>query len=239
MRPASLKRLISDLQGFLLPASCVLCGKPGVDQRELCADCHADLPRNTSACERCALPLPEPLANRNVCGTCLHDPPVFDIALSLFHYTAPVDHLIKRFKFDGKLHLARLLGGLMAERFERGGANPELIIPVPLHRSRLRERGFNQALELSRPIAGKLGIAVDYQSCVRTRQTSAQSLLPVKERHTNVKGAFSVTRPITARHVAIIDDVMTTGHTLAEVARVLRKSGVERIEVWVLARVSW
>jgi len=115
---------------------------------------------------------------------------------------------------------------------------PEIIIPVPLHRTRLRERGFNQALEIARPIARSLSIPVDYKSCERVRKTSAQSLLPAAERRKNIKGAFRVTRPIAARHVAILDDVMTTGHTVQELAATLRKAGVERIDVWVVARTS-
>ncbi|MEO6696465.1 MAG: phosphoribosyltransferase family protein, partial [Gammaproteobacteria bacterium] len=107
-----------------------------------------------------------------------------------------------------------------------------------LHRARLRQRGFNQSLEIARPLARRLNIPVDYQSCERVRNTSAQSLLPAGERHKNIKGAFRVTHPIAARHVAIVDDVMTTGHTVQELAATLRKSGVRRVDVWVLARAS-
>lgn len=232
-----LRNLQRNLQLWLFPPICVLCGKPGEGERDLCADCLADLPYNTHACRRCARPLQA--ITDTICGQCLRAPPAYDRSFSLFHYTPPVDRLILRLKFNANLHLARLLGELMAGHLaEHSQTVPELIIPVPLHHSRLRERGYNQALEIARPIAKKLAIPIDYRSCARLRPTSAQSLLPAKERHGNVKGAFGVIKSIGAHHIAIIDDVMTTGHTLQEVATELRKSGVETIDVWVLARTS-
>lgn len=232
-----LQTLQGHLEHWLFPAACVLCGKPGEDGRELCADCLNDLPYNSVACPRCALSLPVQAAAGNLCGRCQQNPPAYDRAFSLFQYTHPASKLILRLKFNAKLNMARLLGELMAAHLQQQAQTlPQLIIPVPLHRSRLRGRGFNQALELARPVARKLGIPIDYQSCVRTRKTAVQSKLPAKDKHANVKNAFSVIRPIHARHVAIVDDVMTTGHTLEEVAKVLRKAGVERIDVWVVAR---
>ena len=221
------------LQHWLYPPACVLCGG-AVGEGDLCSGCAAELPYNIGACSRCALPLP---SAAELCGACLQNPPAYDGAISLFRYAYPADHLILRLKFQAQLHLARALGELLAQHLQREiQTMPELIIPVPLHRTRLRERGFNQAVEIARPIARSLSIAVDYKSCERVRNTSVQSLLPAAERHKNIKGAFRVTRPITARHVAILDDVMTTGHTVQELAATLRKAGVERIDVWVVAR---
>lgn len=232
-----LKNIPGNVEHWLFPAACVLCRKPGADGHELCTACLIDLPYNTLACTRCALPLPAP--SEALCGNCQQKPPAYDHALSLFHYAHPVDQLIQRLKFNAKLNMARLFGELMAGQLLRQKRMlPELIIPVPLHRARLRTRGFNQALEIARPLAQRLGIPIDYQHCVRSRATAVQSLLPAKEKHANVKGAFSVAKPVRARHIALIDDVMTTGHTLEEVARVLRKAGVERIDVWVVARAS-
>jgi len=232
-----LKNIQRHVEHWLFPAACVLCGKAGADGRELCAACVPDLPYNTLACTRCALPLP--VQSEVLCGNCQQGAPAYDHALGLFHYTHPVDQLIQRLKFNAKLNMARLFGELMATQLlQQKRVLPELIIPVPLHPSRLRTRGFNQALEIARPLAQRLGIPVDYQSCVRSRATAAQSLLPAREKHANVKGAFAVLKPVRARHIALIDDVMTTGHTLEEVAKVLRKAGVERIDVWVVARAS-
>lgn len=231
----SVNSWVKKLQNGLYPAACVLCGS-AIKEGDVCSGCAVELPYNAAACARCALPLPNPA---ELCGLCLQDPPSYDSAVSLFRYAYPADHLILRLKFQAQLHLARALGELLAQHLKgQVQTMPELIIPVPLHRSRLRERGFNQALEVARPIARSLSIPVDYKSCERVRKTSAQSLLPAAERRKNIKGAFRVTRPITARHVAILDDVMTTGHTVQELAATLRKAGVERIDVWVLARTS-
>ncbi len=234
-----LKTCLKNIEHFFFPATCALCGKPGEDGRELCTECLTDLPYNAPACKCCALLLPDSAGAETLCGQCQKAPPAYDRALSLLQYTYPVDHLIQRLKFNAKLHLAGLLGELMAERLgQRTQALPELLIPVPLHSSRLRARGFNQALELARPIARRLGLALDYRSCARLRATAVQSSLAAKDKRANVKGAFGVVKTIKARHVAIIDDVMTTGHTVEEFAGVLRKAGVTTIEVWVLARTA-
>ncbi len=226
---------VKKLQYGLYPPACVLCGS-AIKEGDVCSGCAAELPYNATACGRCALPLPHPA---ELCGLCLQDPPSYDSAGSLFRYAYPADHLILRLKFQAQLHLARALGELLAQHLKgKVQTMPELIIPVPLHRSRLRERGFNQALEIARPIARSLDIPVDYKSCERVRNTSAQSLLPAAERRKNIKGAFRVIRPMAARHVAILDDVMTTGHTVEELAATLRKAGVERIDVWVVARAA-
>ncbi len=174
-----------------------------------------------------------------MCGQCTQQPPSYDRALALLRYAYPADHLIQRLKFNAQLYLAHLLGERLAQHVARHVTQlPQVIIPVPLHRARLRERGFNQALELARPIAHRLGVPLDYRNCARVRATAAQSLLPAAQRRRNIKGAFQVTRPIKARHVAIVDDVMTTGHTVEEFAATLRKAGVKEIDVWVLARAA-
>jgi len=146
-------------------------------------------------------------------------------------------------KFHGRLNVARLLGTLMAEHLAttlaaEPQAAPQLLVPVPLHRSRLRERGFNQALELARPIAHRLRIPIDLHSCRRTRATPAQALVAAKARRRNVMGAFRVTQNIPAHHVALVDDVMTTGHTAAALASALRRAGIETVSVWACARAA-
>lgn len=227
---------IKNIQSWLTPRYCVVCGAGG---GELCADCGRELPCNASCCARCAVPLPEQSGAELVCGQCTQQQPAYDRAMSLWRYAWPADHLIQKLKFNAQLHLARLLGERLAEHIARHVTQPpQVILPVPLHRSRLRERGFNQALELARPIAHRLDIALDYRSCARVRHTAAQSLLPAAQRRRNIKGAFQITTPLTARHVAIVDDVMTTGHTVEEFAATLRKAGVEKIDVWVLARAA-
>jgi ComF family protein len=228
---------LKSVHAWLLPPVCVLCAARG-EGRDLCPACHASLPYTTTACKRRALPLPASGAGQE-CGECQRHPPDYDRGYSLLRYEPPADQLIQRLKFNARLPLARLLGELMAEQLARRTQTwPECIIPVPLHRTRLRERGFNQALEIARPLARRLHIPLDYRSCTRVRHTAVQSLLPAAARHKNIKGAFQVTRPLTVRHVALVDDVMTTGHTLRECAATLRKAGVEQIEVWVVARAA-
>lgn len=174
-----------------------------------------------------------------LCGNCLNDSPAYDRVLSVFTYASPVDHLIQDLKFNRKLHIARLLGDIMAGHLEQHvQTRPDLIIPVPLHGARLHERGYNQALELARPIARKLNLPIDYRSCERSRATPAQSDLPAMERPRNVQGAFNITGSFRGRHVAIIDDVMTTGSTVEELAAALRNAEASAIDVWVCARAS-
>ncbi|MCP4475319.1 MAG: ComF family protein [Gammaproteobacteria bacterium] len=139
--------------------------------------------------------------------------------------------------FHQQLVWGRLLGELMAEVLGSRECQPQQIIPVPLHCARLRQRGFNQALELARPIARALALPVNFHSCRRMNNTAMQSLLPFRQRYANVRQAFTVLGEV-AEHVAIIDDVMTSGHTVNELSRALRQAGVKRIEVWCCARAG-
>jgi ComF family protein len=185
------------------------------------------------ACSRCALPLPR----ASLCGRCQRRPPAFDRALAAFEYQPPLDALIKRLKFHGDLRLARLLGTLMADHITASAeGGPEVIVPVPLHVARLRQRGYNQALELARPIARRLAVPLAWRFLSRVRATDPQTDVPAKLRSRNVRNAFAVTPDFAARRVAIVDDVMTTGHTVDELARTLRRAGATEISVWVCAR---
>jgi ComF family protein len=220
----------------LYPLRCVLCGAPGAEGLDLCPPCRADLPVLHTACRRCARPLP----TVGICGVCQQQPPLQDRTLSAFHYQSPVDYLILQLKFGGKLHLAPLLGKLTAECLKPCiDSLPECIIPVPLHPHRLRERGFNQALELARPLASYLKIPINTHAVLRIRPTAAQSSLPRQERKRNVQGAFALRAHLAVRHVAILDDVLTTGHTAGELAKTLRRAGVQTVEVWACARAQF
>lgn len=220
----------------LLPARCLLCGGVGAAGRDLCAGCQADLPRNTTCCARCALPLAHAAAQ---CGECLRREPAFCRAWAPFRYGHPLDLLEARFKFRRDLAAGRVLSELFIESARREPLLPlpQCLVCVPLHPSRLRERGFNQALELARPLAGALDIPLDLDLLRRTRPTAAQTGLDARERRRNLRGAFAVVeRGDIPDHVAILDDVMTTGSTLNECARVLRRAGVGQVVVWALAR---
>lgn len=222
------------IQSRLFPASCILCGSVGQKGLDLCLACQADLPRISPACPGCGNPLAE--SEHSLCGDCLRNPPPFQRTISPYYYAPPLIQLITRFKFNQRLVMARVFAGLLARHIEFDTTKPECIIPVPLHPRRLRERGYNQSLEIARLLGKTLDIPVDYQLCQRTRYTAPQTGLPANERKRNVKNAFGLTDTCQYKHVAIVDDVITTGHTVAELAKLLRKNGVVEIEVWSVAR---
>ena len=222
----------------MLPPHCLLCGSDGGTARDLCPPCAADLERNRIACPRCALPLQTAAP---LCGECLQREPPFDAAFAPFLYGHPLDLLVGKLKFGRSLAAGRVLAELWFDAVVAAApARPDLLVPVPLHASRLRERGYNQALELARPLARALRIALDEKVLSRVKATAAQSNLDAKTRRQNLRGAFrfnaaALPEPMLA-HVALVDDVMTTGTTLRECARVLKRAGVARVDVWALAR---
>ncbi len=216
-----------------LPSFCILCGDRVGATRDFCPGCTAALPYLPHACPVCALPY----TGAGPCGQCQRRPPPFAATTALFHYASPVDRLIVGLKFHAQLMHARALGTLMAEHFAaRAAPLPQLIVPMPLHSTRLRSRGFNQALELARPLSRRLCIALDYTALVRHRATGPQTELPVAARARNVRGAFRTTRDLRGLRIALVDDVMTTGHTAAAAVGALKKAGAKAVEVWVLAR---
>lgn len=221
------------LQRLLLPWRCLLCGAPGQAGMDLCAPCARELPRNRRCCARCALPLP---AAAERCGECLRREPPWDTAWAPFRYAWPLDRLETRFKFGEDLAAGRVLAALwLAE--PTPPERPALIVPVPLHRQRLRRRGYNQALELARPLARALDMPCRHDALHRERDTAAQTELDRSARRRNVRGAFHLRTDIELpSHVILLDDVMTTGATLAECTRVLKRAGVKRVDVWALAR---
>jgi len=216
----------------LLPLRCLLCEAPGADGLDLCAACHAGLPWNDAACPLCALPLPDGECTAR-CGACLRTPPRQHGAAATFLYAAPVDGLLRRFKFHHDLAAGRLLSQLMLQRVPAFVDGP--LAPVPLHRQRLRARGYDQALELARPLARALDLPL-WQGVQRTRLTAPQSDLEADARRRNLRNAFGVTGPAPAR-LTLVDDVMTTGATLDAAASALQGAGGTQLRVWVCARV--
>lgn len=232
-----MNRWIKSIHSWIYPPTCLLCGADGAAELDLCQGCLAALPKLTSACTSCALPLPDS-ANPQICGQCLQHPPSFNRTQALFRYEQPVAGLIQQLKFNGHLAIARSLGELLAQQLTPDPVLPDAILPVPLHSQRLRQRGFNQALELARPLARRFGLPLLTRCCQRTRATLAQTALSAQQRRKNLRGAFQVMQPLPAKHIAIVDDVMTTGQTVNELAKTLRKAGAERIDVWVCARAD-
>jgi ComF family protein len=231
--PALWRPLLGALQRFVLPYRCLLCGAKGDDGLDLCRHCAAELPRNQACCARCALPLPQAAA---LCGQCQRRPPPWDAAWVPFRYAWPLDRLESRFKFGADLAAGRVLSSLWL-RESPPMTMPAWLLPVPLHVGRLRERGYNQAIELAKPLASSHGPSLRFDGLIRSRATPAQTELGALARRRNVRGAFTA-RPHTTwpAHVALFDDVMTTGATLSECARVLKRAGVQRVDVWALAR---
>ncbi|MCK4950419.1 MAG: ComF family protein [Gammaproteobacteria bacterium] len=230
---------LQSARSCLYPPTCAMCGCASDTQLDLCTECHDALPHNSSACSQCALPL-DGTSDKTLCGQCLNSTHSFDNTFSLFQYSNPVDHFIQSLKFNGKLRFANLLGNLLADALSDRPPEslPELIIPVPLHSSRQRERGFNQAVEIARPVSRALNIPLNYSGCIRSRPTIAQSTLNKSERRSNIRGAFAVKRKINIKNVAILDDVITTGQTVNELARTLKQHGVQNIEAWSIARAE-
>lgn len=176
--------------------------------------------------------MPTPEAS---CGHCLKHPPPFAATRAALVYGFPLDRLLLRFKFHGDLAAGRLLAKFLADDV-RAASPPQALLPVPLHRSRLRERGYDQALELAKALSRHIGIPVLAGALRRTRGTARQSELDLSARQRNLRGAFALARADLPRHVALIDDVMTTGATVRECAQILLRGGVERVDVWVVAR---
>lgn len=234
---------LKKLQQWFFPPICILCRQLSDISQDMCSACEGDLPFISRACRQCGQALHKESATAdNLCGDCLKNPPIYDRTFALCHYSSPMDHLIAAAKFQNKLTHTRVLGELMAKRIKNqwyaDQPLPELIIPVPLHPQRLQARGYNQALEIAKPLAKRLGIPLDYYRCQRIKATAAQASLRSKERSANIRGAFNVVEPYRVTHVALLDDVVTTGHTMAEISRVLKAAGIDRIDVWCCARTD-
>ena len=228
---------LKKLPSLLYPAHCLLCGAAGDQDRDLCTDCAADLPHNHHPCACCALPLPPGSPMGALCGACSRKPPPFDRCYAALQYDDNTGFLISGLKFHHKLNHARLLSQLLIDYLERQqAALPDLILPVPLHRQRLRERGYNQALEIARPIGRHFGLPIEPRLCRRIRSTPAQSGLDRKTRRKNLRQAFQLTGEVKDQTIVLLDDVVTTGSTVAELARLLKRSGAARVDVWAVTR---
>ena len=228
-----------------LAGACLVCRQTIPWRRDFCEACRRALPRPGPACLRCGAELPAAAGEQAVCGQCQRLQPRFHRTFALYRYAPPVDHLIQRLKYGGELHLSRVLGQQLAAALGRAAgareplARADLIAPVPLHRSRLRRRGFNQALEIARPVARALDLPLDRRHLKRVLATRPQAQLPLKDRPRNVRRAFvAESRAFDGKRVALVDDVMTSGHTADAAARALRRAGAQTVVVWVVARAQ-
>ena len=218
---------------------CLLCSEPADASTPICTACETELPWLGDQCQTCALPLP---ASGLTCGQCLQQPPAFERVAAPWRYSFPVDTLITRFKHNAKWPLGRLLGELLVQflqhRFEEDLERPDALVPVPLAAKRLRQRGFNQAAMLARWLSEGLNIPCDETLLRRIQDTSAQQELKAQARKRNLRNAFALApgATIAGRHLALIDDVLTTGATAQTLARLLMDAGAARVDVYCLAR---
>lgn len=242
--------LLMRLQQLILPPRCIACGDPANRHSpgpgfslcpiiDLCSRCQAQLPMNLPACHRCALPL-SGTRSGVICGRCLQHPPPYEASWCAFEYTYPVTHLVCRLKYGGALAPSRVLGGLLGDylRVHHAGPWPECFIPVPLHALRYQSRGYNQVIELGRCLEQALGIHMRCDLVVRARYTPEQAGLSRRARRKNLHRAFVTTDVALPRHIAVLDDVVTTGSTLNELVKTLKKGGAQHVEVWGLARAA-
>ena len=214
----------------LLPQDCFVCAQDGGD-RLICTRCESSLPYlKGPLCPVCALPAP----GGATCGTCQMTPPHFDETSAAFRYAFPVEHLVQGLKYRHRLPLAGWLADALGQHIKSSGV--DYVMPLPLSAQRMRERGFNQAQEIARPLARRLGLQLKPDTCTRILDSAPQASLPWKARQANIRNAFECNIDLTGKTIAVVDDVMTTGATLNEFARTLKLHGARRVENWVVAR---
>ena len=216
-----------------LEGACFFC--LGKTHKTWCDRCERDFILDHSRCQICARNTTSP----KLCGSCLKHQPFFTSTKVLFNYQYPGNQLIKAFKFNNQPELARIFAEKLTHNFKNTGSLPDALIPVPLHRHRQRERGYNQSLEFASCVGKLLGIKVNTTLCRRIINTERQSLLPMKTRKNNVKGAFKLSYINPYDYAVIVDDVITTGSTANEIASLLMKSGCRRVDVWAIARTQF
>ena len=226
----SLTQQFRQLYRKVFPIPCLLCGLP-TEEHALCQGCINELPLIKQHCLRCAIPL----ASGHICGQCLKKPPVQDISLSLYRYEQAVPRMMSALKYHRQVQIADLCAREFIKQHSLNSL-PEVLIPIPLHPSRLRQRGYNQSLLFAEKLAALLNISCQPELLKRIKKTANQTQLNAKQRHKNMRHAFQYSSEFVPEHVAIIDDVMTSGATTHEAARELKRSGVKIIEVWTIAR---
>lgn len=224
-------------------STCLLCGMSSPGKLALCPPCQEELPSIQSGCLRCALALGPQPPSHGLCGQCNVDPPPFDHCYPLGGYEFPLREMIARLKFHARFSVGRALGQLLAQRLAPvfSAAPPDILLPVPLHTGRLRQRGFNQSIEIAQQLSRYFDTPIATQYCQRMRPSKPQRGLCAAERRKNVQGIFRLaleTMKSTPHHVVIVDDVVTTMATVKAIAYLLKKEGVARVDVACLARVS-
>ncbi len=237
-----MKQLLKLFNQNFIDSRCVLCNDFVSREISLCHACESDLLKINSACLQCAIPMLQTEDSMaQVCGECLSQKAYIDYAFSLYHYVSPMADLITQMKFANKLSHASILDHLVAKQFSKHFKSlekPQVLLPIPLHPRRLAKRGFNQSLEISRSLSNTQNIPIALDLVDRIKNTSSQTDLNKKSRHKNVKDCFKLLQKINYSHIVIVDDVVTTGATTKEMAKLLKKAGVDKVGVLSLARAD-
>ena len=222
------------LNSLFAPGLCLACGCELGNASSLCTSCSDQLQWTPNPCQYCGQPNP---VNSLVCPACLLNPPRWQKIIAPLQYRGLVRDYLIQLKFSEALYLAKSLGQECIAPFRQSLPKPEVLLPVPLHRARLLERGYNQAYEIATVWSAALGVPIDRHALTRTRATPSQSGLSAPQRELNIRKAFAYAPKHEYRHVALIDDIVTTGSTVTEITKVLHRGGVEYVEIWALARV--
>ncbi len=233
-----MKNLFNKIQTLFFPYLCCLCEGYSGRNQDLCEYCYPKLPWIEDRCYRCGLKLLKK-DEAIFCEKCTESPPTFERLCAVFGYEPPIIQMVTGLKFGSQLAYGRVLGEIFAEKVYKWYQNdhlPEAVLPVPLHKKRLRQRGYNQSLELLQPFIKQSKIPLLLQSCERVRATKPQSGLCVENRRQNIQKSFVLKRAILQKHIAVMDDVVTTGSTINALCDVLKES-VDRIDIWCICRV--
>ncbi len=236
----TLYNLFEQLFNWLVPTHCLACDQLEINANEpaletgFCRDCYDNLPFLENTCSQCGLNFVGP---SDVCGSCLTSPPSYDACFCPMEYTAPISDLICRLKYGDQPQLAARLAELMVDQITCQGIElPDAIISVPMHNSKLRKRGYNQSTELAKQISRLIDRPFINNALMKSKATSRQATQTLKQRQNNVKNSFLAHKNLGFKHIAIVDDVVTTGATVEEISKILKKNGVDYIQVWGLAR---
>jgi ComF family protein len=232
---------VEKLLPFVLPSQCHCCDRPLEEGKKgFCADCFSQIRRlDPPFCSVCGAPFPSREVENHPCGECVTKERYFSMARALGYYEGPLQEAIHRWKYRGMLSLTSFFGEWMADALRRhwGGASPDILLPVPLHKHRLRERGFNQALLLAQDLSRRTGIPCGKRILRKEKPTLPQVNLGSSEREKGVRGAFQMTEKdrLKGKSILLVDDVYTTGATVNECSKVLIAGGAERVDVLTLA----
>lgn len=228
-------KIASIAQRLRLPSICALCNQYHRDYVAICSSCLQLLSPIGPACIYCALPLPD--SNFLVCGFCCKEKPYVDHAIAAYHFEEPLRTLLHEFKYHEGLYLSSFFAKLIQNALPQEALQTQCLLPVPMHPKRLQKRGFNQAAELAKQLGRRLKIPYDLSRCKKIINTAPQAGLNAEQRQRNLRHAFYV-EPLPYQHITLVDDLLTTGSTVNELAYILKKQGVNRVDVWCCAKAT-